>query len=174
MPKGVYPRKPQVSKLPNVTPAKIVDATDDLIEGRDTEFNLDQLVAAGAPPPIDVVAPDVLNHTSVEHEKFMAQMLDVYLHDPVGEHENSHAFVGVNGEQMWLKRGAQYKLKRSHVSVLANAKSGRVMQDKGHDADGAERYINREVLSLMYPFSVINDPHPKGGAWLRETMKRAS
>lgn len=173
MPRGVYPRNKPVSKLPNVAPSKIVDATDDLIEGRDREFNLEKLVVAG-PPPIDTAAPDVLDHTNIEHEKFMAQMLDVYLHDPVGEHENSHAFIGVNGEQMWLKRGAQYQLKRCHVAVLANAKSGRVIQDKGHDADGAERYINREVLSLMYPFSVIADPHPRGPAWLRETMKRAS
>ena len=167
MPRGIYTRKSKTIM------SKTIDVTSDAIEGREREFTIAQ-VAAGEAPVIEVAPAEALREVKhLDNQMFMKEMLEVYLHEPVSENEPKHVFVGVNGDSMWLLRGNTYQLKRYHVAVLAQAKSGRVSQRKLVAPDGSQSYVEKETLSLMYPFSVTNDPNPAGRQWLQETMKRA-
>lgn len=75
---------------------------------------------------------------------------------------------------MWLARGGTYQLKRYHVAALATAKTGRVNQRKLIAPDGSQSYVETEVLSIAYPFTVIHDPNPRGPTWLRQLLKQAA
>jgi len=168
MPRGVYERKvkPHMSKH--------IDATSDAIEGAEREFSVSE-IAVNGPPPIEVAPVDVMRNTGVlDREKFMAEVLRVFLHEPQTDDEPRFCFVGVNGHQMWLERGREYQMRRFHVAVLAQAKSGRVRQRRNIAPDGSQSYVNTEMLTLSFPFTVLEDPNPRGPAWLRETLKQAA
>lgn len=164
MPRGVYKRQ---------TMKKHIDATDESIENRVQEFSVADILLNGV-KPIETASVDALSNDRLDRERFMAETLEVHLHEPTNESENTHAYVGVNGDAMWLVRGGTYMLKRYHVALLATAKAGRVKQSKVIAPDGSQSYIDTEVTSLAYPFTVIADPNPRGGAWLRETLKSAA
>lgn len=151
---------------------KHIDATSDAIENREQQFDVGEILTNG-PKPIDLASENVLKGDSLDHERFMAEMVEVHLHEPVSENEPAFCYVGVNGDSMWLARGGTYQLKRYHVAILADAKTGRVVQKKHVSPDGSQTYIDSEVLTLAYPFTVIADPNPRGGAWLRERLRRA-
>lgn len=158
MPRGVYPRSKEVDsrEVPIINGEKQVDLGEILLNGT---------------PPIETVGADALR--TLDDEKFMNDMVEIHLHEPVQENEPTFCFVGVGGECMWLARGMNYTLKRTHVEALARAKTGRVTQSRMIAPDGSQSYIDKEVLSLTYPFSVISDPSPRGGTWLREILKQA-
>lgn len=161
MPRGVYPR----NKMK-------IEATDESIENREQEVSVGDIMVNG-PKSIDVAPENVLKAEKLEFERFMAEPLEVHVHEPTRDDESTHAWVGVNGDAMWLVRGGTYKLKRYHVEALANAKTGRVVQKKTVAPDGSQGYIETEVLAIAFPFTVISDPSPRGGAWLRELLRRA-
>lgn len=167
MPRGIYPRKGKLAM------SKTIDVVSEEIEGREREFKVAD-VAQGKDSVIEIAPVDVLkDRGALDSRLFMQEELDVLIHEPVNDSESDYVFVGVNGDALWLRRGGTYKLKRYHVAVLAQAKSGRVHQRKHIEPDGSQSYVNSEVMSLMYPFSVLHDPNPKGAVWLQQTMKQA-
>lgn len=183
MPRGVYTRKTKASAKQEqdtntmsqtdereitIAPAiirKSVDVTDEQIEGRE------RVVAVDGPQEIEVVPAKMLNMTALENERFMAEMVKIFLHEPVAEHEEKLAWVGVNEDRLWLERGKEYTLKRYHIAVLAQAKHGRVSQRKHVAPDGAQSFINIETSMLRYPFSVIDDTS-RGRQWLAQIMRQ--
>ena len=149
------------------------DVVDENIPGREKAVDIDSIIVNG-PPPIEVASESALKGGTMELEKFMSEVLEVHLHEPAHENEPTLAWVGVNGDALWLARGGTYQLKRYHVEALVHGKTGRIAQKRHIAPDGSQSYINSEVLNIAYPFTVISDPNPRGPAWLRNLMQQAS
>lgn len=111
--------------------------------------------------------------TALDEERFMRDELEVILAEPSTENEQDFVDVNVNGDRIIaLRNGEPVKLKRYHVAVLAQAKQSRIRQKRVNNADGSMGYVEENVLSLTYPFSVMSDPNPKKGApWLKQILK---
>lgn len=107
----------------------------------------------------------------MEHERFMAEPLLVHLHDAGSEDEPQFVELTVNGIYHCIRRGEQKEIPRAHVGVLAQSKQMRLTQKKVTNSDGSMGYQEMAVLRLTYPFSVLHDASPRGGAWLGQLLK---
>lgn len=154
MPRGIYERRKEVDSRDTPDIERPIDIESILVNGA---------------PTIEVATEEALK--TIDDDKFMNEMVEIHLHEPNTEQEPSHAFLGWQGETLWLQRGMSYTLKRGFICVLALSKNGRVSQTRQIAPDGSQSYIEKEVLSTTYPFSVIADPNPKGGPWLRNLLK---
>jgi hypothetical protein len=170
MPRGVYERKP-VSKVPNLT-GKSVDATSDMIEGREREYTVADVLANGQ-APLQSAHVDIATVTDLSEAQFMEELVEIVIQ---GDHhdgaENGPVWLGVNGECLWVHREIPVKVKRKHIGALLDARTGTMRQQRIIAPDGSQGYVERETTGLSYPFSVISDPNPRGAMWLREMMRR--
>lgn len=119
---------------------------------------------------IVVDTESVLRTDQLDEEVFMREWMEIHLHDPANEDEPVYAEVTVNGDKFVSIRGETKKVRRYHVAALAQAKALRLVQTKVTNEDGSMGYREKAVLRLVYPFSVIHDANPKGGAWLRQQL----
>lgn len=127
---------------------------------------------ASAPGGIEIDTTPVYSTDKLEHEKFMQDELQVFFHEASGENEPAFVEVNVNGDYRMAVRGNTTKLRRYHVGVLAQAKQSRVRQRKVVNADGSMGFVEENVLSLTYPFTVTHEPRGKKGSdWLEEMIK---
>lgn len=111
-----------------------------------------------------------LDKSNADALAFMEDDLDIMI-QPSSE-ENAAMMVDcyVNGEAKWVKVGERTKLKRKFVEVLLRAKP--ISVNTTHDEIGAKNIINNIVRHqrAKYPMSIMHDPSPKGGEWLRRVM----
>lgn len=113
----------------------------------------------------------VIRTDQLDEAAFMAHPIEVHMHDAATEDEPQYCEVTVNGVYHCIVRGETKIVPRSHIAVIAQAKSMRVQQAKVTNPDGSMGYKEKFVLRLMYPFSVIHDPAgSKGAAWLRQLL----
>ncbi len=146
-----------------------VDSNDVSIVGNDTAITAQTLAADGG---IEIDTDRVLRTDDLEKVRFMQDELEVIFSEPQSENDPRVVEVNVNGHYvMAVRDNTPVKLKRYHVAVLAQAKQMRVRQEKVVNPDGSQGYVERAVLSLSYPFSVLFDPNPvKGAPWLRQLL----
>lgn len=112
-----------------------------------------------------------LSSKEIDMEAFMRQDVEVYVNDAPTENDPGFVEINVNGDYRCIVRGDTVRLKRYHVAVLAQAKVSRLRQRKITHPDGSQGYIEENVTSLAYPFSVTDDPSPKlGHAWLKQQL----
>jgi len=149
--------------------SKKIDSREVDMKESEKTFTVAQVIAAGAPPSVDVISEPVTNDV-LALEKFMAEEVTIEVHAAATPNDPQMAFAGVNGKQYWIPRGRQITLSRAHVAVLATARTGTVEQRSFKDHDGADQYEERSVLRITYPFSVISDPNPAGYAWLKKLL----
>lgn len=109
-----------------------------------------------------------------EFEKFMHEIVTVQMMPQANENDHKFAEITVNGHYRCLMMGEQYDIPRTHLAVLAAAKSMRVEQEKTVNADGSMGFKEKAVLRQMYPFTVAHDPNPRGAAWLMKLLKNPS
>lgn len=122
---------------------------------------------------IEIDTDRVISTDALDQEAFMRDELEVFFNEPVNENEASFVEVNVNGDYRMVVRGNTAKLRRYHVAVLAAAKQSRVRQKKIVAPDGSMGFQEESVLSLTYPFQVMNDPNPKQGApWLKKLLQQ--
>lgn len=130
--------------------------------------------AAGRTPGGEGVTIDtdrVIRTEEIDFESFMRDELEVFLNEATNENDPAFVELNVNGDYKLAVRGDTVKLRRYHVAVLAQAKQSRVRQRKIVNADGSMGFVEENILSLTYPFSVTNDPNPrKGGPWLKQML----
>lgn len=74
MPRGVYERKKVKT-----------EATSDAIENREQPLDIGEILANGGPKPIEVAPADAMKADRLEMERFMAEILEVHLHEPAHE-----------------------------------------------------------------------------------------
>ncbi len=120
---------------------------------------------------IEIDTDQVIRTEQLDFEKFMRDELEVHINESQNENDAAFVEINVNGDYRMIVRGDTAKLRRYHVAVLAQAKQSRVRQKKIVNQDGSMGFVEENVLSLTYPFSVISDPNPKqGGPWLKQIL----
>ena len=108
-----------------------------------------------------------------EMEAFMNEMVTIVINPPNDADEPMLVQVAVNGVNQFIPRGDAVAVKRKYVEVLARAKRTDFSQTL--DERLGEQVFNqvRTMHSLRFPFSMIGDPNPKGGAWLTGVLAEA-
>jgi hypothetical protein len=67
-------------------------------------------------------------------------------------------------------RGQEQLVKRKFVEQLARCRKTTFSQEKVRDNNGDEFYRNVPHTALAYPFSVVEDPNPRGRDWLKNIL----
>ncbi len=101
---------------------------------------------------------------------FAEELVEIMVHDTTDPKENKLVQVAVNGKNQYFLRGETQKVRRKYIEVLARAKKTTYTQEKYADTTGADALRNVPHTALQYPFSVVNDPNPRGAAWLRQIL----
>jgi hypothetical protein len=77
--------------------------------------------------------------------------------------------VWINGVVQTFKRGMPQWVRRCYVERLARAKATFYSQ-RIDERLGESMNMLSPVKVLRYPFSVLQDKNPNGGAWLQEAL----
>ena len=105
-------------------------------------------------------------------EAFMNEPVTILVNPSQDPDEPQLVQVGVNGVNQFMPRGVPIAVKRKYVEVLARAKRTDFAQKLDERLGEAMNHL-RAMHSLRYPFSVISDPSPNGGAWLTGVLAEA-
>lgn len=135
--------------------------------GKAGEFNIDEI--GNGSPDIEIV-DRVLTADKAETERFMNEMVTVMIHDSTDENDTELVQVSINGRNQFIRRGYPQQVRRCYVERLARAKKTSFNQNL--DERLGEAGVNRLMShhALKYPFSIVEDPNPKGAAWLRNLL----
>jgi hypothetical protein len=121
---------------------------------------------------IDVVDKP-LPKEAFEMEAFMNEPVTIVVNPPNDADEPMLVQVAVNGMNQFIPRGERIAVKRKYVEVLARAKRTDFAQTLDERMGEQEFNKVRTMHSLRFPFSVLHDPHPNGGAWLTGVLAEA-
>ena len=155
MPRGVFERKPKV------------ESNNDVIEAQGTlpvtgSVKRDQLIKE-VEPHTDMTRID----SKAEELKFMEEPVVIVIHESQSPNEEPVVHIGVNGDNVWIRRGVETKVRRKHVLNLLTARPISYSTVEGMDRDGAKTVNLKSRTSLKYPFAVIDDTQ-KGREWMRQ------
>lgn len=160
MPRGVYDRNKTVNKR--------INSEDTDIVGGEREFKVGDVAGRGLDMP--EIDNEIVVGGDIDKERFHNDVLTVQFAPRSNENEPLFAEVNVNGKRVVARRGDTVQMKRFQVAVLAQSKIARVEQQRVTGPDGNPQYVEREIFSQTYPFSVIDDPDPRGRAWLKQQL----
>lgn len=104
---------------------------------------------------------------------FMNEELEINIMQTGAVNEEPVVQLGNNGRNQFVIRGQWQKVKRKYVEVLARSKRERVRTEEYTDGNGDNATKIVINAGLKYPFSVRNDPNPKGKAWLEKVLAEA-
>jgi hypothetical protein len=121
-------------------------------------------------PDIQLVSETDLGKLAAD-EKFMHEDVTVVIMATTDANAAPYATVNVNGDMRVIHRNVPTRVKRKHLEVLARLKETRWLQSV---PDGYIGQIDMGTLrghtGLAYPFTVVEDKNPKGGAWLANIL----
>lgn len=119
---------------------------------------------------VQVVAESDLAETAAS-EAFMHEVLEIQLFPSTDPMAPPYAQLGVNGVRCVLPRAVPVRVQRKFVEVLARMKETRTTQDMTPNSQGEITMDTfRGHTGLVYPFTVLKDPNPKGAAWLANVL----
>lgn len=104
---------------------------------------------------------------------FMEDVVTVYIQPTTNPIDEQVFEVFCNGEREVFKRGDQKQIKRKFANILASQKITTFTQDRRQNSKGIWEDYQIPHTGLRYPFSIMHDPHPRGGDWLRATLSQA-
>lgn len=106
--------------------------------------------------------------------QFMEMPITVHIHttsDPTAE----QVFEIINGGQReFFRRGETKTVRRKFVDILATRKITTYSQKRIQDKDGIWQDVQVPNSALRYPFSVVEDRHPRGADWLTAMLAQAN
>lgn len=109
---------------------------------------------------------------SEEAVRFMNEPLTIHIHTTQDKNAPPAVMAGVNGKQVWFRRGVDYKnVPRCFVEALARSQSATYRTQQVRDPNEDEQMKTMRTTSMDYPFSVLHDPNPKGKRWLERVMR---
>lgn len=112
----------------------------------------------------------------IADEAFMNERVAILLHPTTDKNAATQVILSVNGEKAIVPRGVPGYVKRKHLEVLARMKETSytqpLLQTGGLHEMGIESLVGQTAHA--YPFMVIEDKNPRGGAWLMNVMAEAS
>lgn len=138
--------------------------------GANETISLDD-VAAGE-QSIEII-DRVLPKDKLEAERFMAEKIDILVHETNDESEGDYVETWVNGRIQMFRRGVVQTVRRCYAESLARAKRTTYKQDLDDRAGEAGFNRMHKRTALHYPFSVVRDPNPMGVAWFQALMARS-
>jgi len=101
---------------------------------------------------------------------FMEEPVTVMVHETSNDNETPLVDVYVNGVLQMFIRGEPITCKRKYVEGLVRAKPTAISTDvRERNSENPNNIINRRS-ALRYPFSIVEDKNPNGGAWLRKVL----
>ena len=100
---------------------------------------------------------------------FMEEPVKVMVHESTDENAQPIVDVYCNGTPQRFVRGMEQVVKRKFVQILINARTTSVRTRTGVEGGNVVNQLTRHT-AVRYPFSVIEDRNPRGGAWLREAL----
>ena len=109
----------------------------------------------------------------VFEEAFMNEMVTVMVADTTDENVNPMPTPSVNGVMQPIMRGVPTRVKRKYLEVLARCKETKFSQRTANPME-PDRIEMVPRTAFTYPFQVIEDQNPKGGAWLKAVMAEAA
>ena len=138
--------------------------------GATPAFSVDDI---GVNPGEIEVIDSVLTGEKAAIEAFMAEKINVIVLDSADETENEIVETWVNGRVQRFLRGTPQWVKRCYVEALARAKRTTYRQVLD-ERMGVQAFNQmRPNHTLAYPFTVLEDPNPKGPHWLRGVLAEA-
>lgn len=119
--------------------------------------------------PIEPVSDnDVIK--AAEMEAFMNQKVLIRVHEDNSPNALPVVCPQVNGVNQPIIRGQKQWIKRKFVEALARGTYTRYEQ-RTVDPSRPENIQMVEKKAYSYPFSVYEDPHPRGADWLENIMR---
>ncbi|RRD43539.1 hypothetical protein EII18_03055 [Comamonadaceae bacterium OH3737_COT-264] len=128
----------------------------------------EQTLEIGQRPTHEDIVKEV-DMSAAEREAFMQELVTVVVQSSGQENEAPMVAVGVNGVMQYLRRDVPQRIKRKFVEALARAKRADYDQMLD-DRLGDQMNLVQRRNSLRFPFTVVEDRNPRGGAWLREVL----
>lgn len=141
--------------------------------GRDVKIGQEQPIEQanlGQPVDVDIVREDMFKKTA-ELEAFMADMLTIFVYPTAVAGALAYAPPQVNGVNCPIIRGQNTRVKRLYVEALARCRETTYTQVL-HNANRLDSHKLVPNTVLSYPFSVVDDPHPGGQAWLNHILQQ--
>lgn len=136
--------------------------------GANREFNINE-IGSGVADIAEIERN--LDGKLIENELFMNEPVTVMVADTNDEQDaDALVQVSINGRNQFFVRGVPQTVRRCYVERLARAKKTSFSQNL--DERQGEEVFNRMKShnALRYPFTVIEDKNPVGGAWLRAIL----
>ena len=125
-------------------------------------------------PTIDSVAITDLGRVAAQ-EAFMHEQVKVLIMATTDANAPPYADISVNGQKVVIRRNQPTVILRKHLEVLARMRETRWVQEVPEGWNGA---VGMETLrghsANVYPFTVLKDDNPKGGAWLEHILAEAA
>lgn len=104
---------------------------------------------------------------------FLEEMLIIRIHESNDPTAEDPVQLGVNGRNVFIKRGEDVIVRRKYVEQLLRAKPEHVSTRIERDGSGNPRNFIDKTRALKYPFSIIRDDNPRGRAWERKIRTEA-
>jgi hypothetical protein len=104
---------------------------------------------------------------------FMEEEVEVMVHDTTDPQAVPIPCFWNDGISQYFIRGKHQTVKRKFVEILARCKKTTFTQETYKDANGAECYKQIPHTALMFPFSLEDDPNPRGRDWFRAVQAEA-
>jgi hypothetical protein len=124
-------------------------------------------------PTVEPVSGNVDFRELMTNESFMNEPVTILVHSTTDENQPPHVIVNVNGTNQPIVRGYPTQVKRKYVEVLARMKETRYSQRTPNpSAPDQIEMVARH--GLAYPFDLVEDPNPKGRAWLQNVLAEAA
>ncbi len=120
-------------------------------------------------PVIETVAESQDFGQLAATEAFMNEVVTVMVHSTTDENQAPHVIVNCNGTNQPIIRGVPTKVRRKYVEILARMKETKYTQ---HTPNPAAPDVSelRARHGLAYPFDLVDDPNPRGRAWLQHVL----
>lgn len=164
-------------KVPNVAPEQTFEPMEQTI-GQDHDRVLKSTGPASEALQPQYVQPVDRPIAGLDNEKlanlaFFNEPVTIYVHESSDE-KDEQVFVIHNGMRREVfKRGETKTVPRFFVNTLLSAKKTTFGQKRIRDADGVMHDVQVPRTTLSYPFSITNDPNPKGKDWHRFMLAQA-
>lgn len=120
-------------------------------------------------PAVETVAESVDFGRLAADESFMNEFVTVMVHSTTDENQAPHVIVNCNGMNQPIIRGYPTKIRRKYLEILARMKETKYTQvTRNPAAPDQIDMIARH--GLAYPFDLVEDPNPRGRAWLQNVL----
>jgi hypothetical protein len=104
---------------------------------------------------------------------FLEEMVTINIAETGDPNAENPVQLGVNGRQVFIRRGVDTTVRRKYVEMLLRSKPETINTRQVRDGDGDVKNFVDKRRALKYPFYVVQDDNPMGRAWMRKIASEA-